>query len=174
MNLEQYQAFMDPELRVAFEQILPLFLNMPEDPVEVRKLMEQLPLPERQQSERVIVEDRHVPGPSGAPEVPVRIYTPASRTGTFRGSSGFMAAGSLRATPNRMMPCVSASSRKWAAPSCPSIIGWPLKTLSRPDLRIAMRHCDGWQHRQRIWASMQRKLPLEERARVVVLPRRWR
>ena len=58
MNLEQYLALMDPELRVAFEQILPLFLNMPEDPVAVRKLMEQLPLPERQQSERVMVEDR--------------------------------------------------------------------------------------------------------------------
>ena len=85
MNLEQYLALMDPELRVAFEQILPLFLNMPEDPVAVRKLMEQLPLPERQQSERVMVEDQHVPGPSGAPEVPVRIYTPATRTGTLSG-----------------------------------------------------------------------------------------
>jgi len=51
---------------------------MPEDPVAVRKLMEQLPLPERQRSERVLVEDRHVPGPSDAPEVPVRMYTPAT------------------------------------------------------------------------------------------------
>ena len=85
MNLEQYLALMDPELRVAFEQMLPLFLNMPEDPVAVRKLMEQLPLPERQRSDRVLVEDQHVPGPAGAPEVPVRIYTPATRTGTLSG-----------------------------------------------------------------------------------------
>ncbi len=85
MNLEQYQAFMDPELRAAFEQMLPLFLNMPEDPVAVRKLMEELPLPEWQQSERVLVEDRHVPGPVGAPAVPVRIYTPLTRTGTLSG-----------------------------------------------------------------------------------------
>lgn len=47
--------------------------------------MEQLPLPERQQSERVLVEDRHVPGPAGAPDVPVRIYTPATRTGILSG-----------------------------------------------------------------------------------------
>jgi acetyl esterase/lipase len=85
MHLEQYVAFMDPELRTAFEQMLPLFQNMPEDPVAVRKLMEQLPLPERKQSERVLVADRHVPGPSGAPEVPVRIYTPVTRTGMLSG-----------------------------------------------------------------------------------------
>lgn len=85
MNLERYQALMDPELRAGFEPLLPLFLNTPEDPVAARQLMEQLPLPERQPNERVLVENRRIPGPVGAPDVPVRIYTPATRTATLPG-----------------------------------------------------------------------------------------
>jgi acetyl esterase len=82
MNLERYQALMDPELRPVFELMLPLFLNPPEDPVAT---MEQLPLPKSEPNERVLVENRRVSGPAGAPDVPVRVYTPAARTTTLPG-----------------------------------------------------------------------------------------
>ena len=101
MNLEHYLDLMDPELRVRFEPMLPMFLNVPEDPVAVRQLMEQLPLPERQQSERVLVENRRVPGPAGAPEVPVRIYTPATRTATIPGLFWIHGGGFTAGTPEQ-------------------------------------------------------------------------
>lgn len=82
MNLERYQALMDPELRPVFELMLPLFLNPPEDPVAT---MEQFPLPKSEPNERVLVENRRVSGPAGAPDVPVRVYTPAVRTTTLPG-----------------------------------------------------------------------------------------
>ena len=174
MNLEQYLALMDPELRAAFEQMLPLFLNMPEDPVAVRKLMEQLPFPERQRSERVLVEDQHVPGPSDAPEVPVRIYTPTTRTGTLSGLFWIYGGGFTAGNPEQddalceriveEVGCVVVSVDYPVGPEYPFPAG--------PEDRYAGSR---WmQHRQRIWASMQRKLPLEERVRVVVSRRRWR
>lgn len=88
MNIEQYKASMDPELRAGFVQIMPFFSNQPSDLVEARKFIEgmlaavQVGQPK---NDRMMVEDRGVPGPTGAPDVPVRIYTPAARTGTLPG-----------------------------------------------------------------------------------------
>jgi len=88
MNFEQYKASMDPELRAGFVQMLPFFSNRPSDLIEVRKFIEEMLAAAnawQPKNDRVMVEDRSVPGPTGAPDVPVRIYTPAARTGTLPG-----------------------------------------------------------------------------------------
>ena len=88
MNFEQYKASMDPELRAGFVQMLPYFSNRPSDLIEARKFIEEMLAAAnawQPKNDRVMVEDRSVPGPTGAPDVPVRIYTPVARTGTLPG-----------------------------------------------------------------------------------------
>ena len=48
---------------------------------------------------RARIEDRRVPGPPGAPEVPVRIYTPTTGEGPYP------------------LSCASTAARSWSAPS---------------------------------------------------------
>src|SRR5579885_3619646 len=76
---------MDPDLREGFAKIAARFQNPPEDPVERRNQRLATPIPPAPRDERVHIEDRTVPGPPGAPEVPVRIYAPAERSGALPG-----------------------------------------------------------------------------------------
>ncbi|HZQ37268.1 MAG TPA: alpha/beta hydrolase [Dehalococcoidia bacterium] len=85
MNLTEYEAAMDPELREGFARIAARFQNPPEDPVARRNQRLAIPTPPAPRDERVRIEDRTVPGPPGAPEVPVRIYAPAERSGALPG-----------------------------------------------------------------------------------------
>lgn len=88
MNIEEYKAAMDPELRAGFAQIMPLFSQRPDNPIATRKWMVKLTgsLAEGLLDEsRVQVENYHVPGPAGAPDVPVRVYTPTTRVGSMPG-----------------------------------------------------------------------------------------
>lgn len=88
----------DPELTAMTEQ-------MPEsnfgDPVASRSVMEEMMavLNANIDETGTSIEDRTIPGPEGAAEVPVRIYTPNNLTGTTAGliyiHGGGFAAGSL-------------------------------------------------------------------------------
>jgi acetyl esterase/lipase len=83
MNYEQYLAAMDPELRPGFLQIMPILSNRPRDPVAAGKFTAEMLAAlsaGRLKNEEVTFEDRSVPGPTSAPDVPVRIYSPAHRT----------------------------------------------------------------------------------------------
>jgi acetyl esterase/lipase len=86
MNFEQYQASMDPELRVGFSQMRARFRSLLGEKPPMRDLATH-----RQQmaegiraalrllsaDERVKSEDRRIPGPVGAPDVLVRVYRPS-------------------------------------------------------------------------------------------------
>jgi acetyl esterase/lipase len=86
MNFEQYQASMDPELRVGFSHMRARFQSLPGEQPPMRDLATR-----RQQmaegiraalrllpaNERVTSEDRRIPGPAGAPDVLVRVYRPS-------------------------------------------------------------------------------------------------
>lgn len=88
MNIEQYIASMDPELRAGFVQMKSFFTSRPEDLVAARKWMVELfatASGEQPRNDRVTVEDRSIPGPSGAPDVPIRIYALANRAGAVPG-----------------------------------------------------------------------------------------
>jgi acetyl esterase/lipase len=88
MDTGQYIASMNPELRAGFIQMKPFFSSVPADPVAARKWMAELMAATtgaQPMNDRVTVEDRIIPGPSGAPDVPVRIYTPANKTATVPG-----------------------------------------------------------------------------------------
>ncbi len=83
MDIEQYIASMDPELRAGFIQMRPFFSSIPSDPVAARKWMAEMLTAlsgERPKNDRVKVENRRIPGPTGAPDVPVRIYASGVRT----------------------------------------------------------------------------------------------
>src|SRR5438552_3265281 len=85
MNIEQYIASMDPELRTGFVQMRPYFSSRPGDLVAARKWMTEMLAAtsgERPKNERVMVENRSIPG---TPDVPIRIYAPATRAGTLPG-----------------------------------------------------------------------------------------
>ena len=80
---------LDPASREPLEQLLqavPGGFNAIPDIVERRQLVAGLltamsaGVPP---NDRVVFEDRWVPGPAGAPDVPVRIYTPADATGVL-------------------------------------------------------------------------------------------
>ncbi|TDE32040.1 alpha/beta hydrolase, partial [Nonomuraea mesophila] len=72
---------LDPELRAALEQAPLPEMNLStlsyEDLARQREQIDEVltvvPLPETD----VVIENRHVPGPSGAPDVRLRIYRPA-------------------------------------------------------------------------------------------------
>ena len=83
MDTEQYIASMDPELRAGFIYMRPFFSSVPTDPVAARKWMTEMlaaATGEQSKNDRVTVEDLRIPGPSGAPDVPVRVYRSANRT----------------------------------------------------------------------------------------------
>lgn len=85
MNLTEYEAAMDPDLRAGFAKIAARFRGQPDDPVARRNQRLAIPAPPAQRDERVRIEDRTVPGPPGAPAVPVRIYSPAERSASVPG-----------------------------------------------------------------------------------------
>ena len=65
MNIEQYIASMDPELRTGFVQMRPFFSSVPSDPVAARKWMAEMmaaTLGERPKDDQVRVENRSIPG----------------------------------------------------------------------------------------------------------------
>jgi acetyl esterase/lipase len=74
---------MDPELKATYEQIpaFPIPKNA-DDFVAFRKLAEESTLSlDEVKNDHVVIEDRIGPHAPGAVDVPVRIYTPRSRTG---------------------------------------------------------------------------------------------
>ena len=79
---------MDAELIATYQEIPPEGLfdwdDLPATRTMLAGLFEQMTagIPD---SENVVKEDRMVPGPEGAPEVPVRVYRPAQSTGTLPG-----------------------------------------------------------------------------------------
>jgi acetyl esterase/lipase len=98
-------ARIDPQSREPLEQLLAVFpggFNAIADIVARREAVANLlqalaaDLPP---NDNVVVEDRTVPGPEGAPDVPVRIYRPAAATGVlpavFYIHGGGMVIGSL-------------------------------------------------------------------------------
>jgi acetyl esterase/lipase len=76
MNFEQS---LDPELRAALVTF-PSVGDITGDVVNARQaISEQLAAFQGPPSENVTIENRHIPGPAGAPEVLVRLYTPKVR-----------------------------------------------------------------------------------------------
>ncbi|MGF1470915.1 MAG: alpha/beta hydrolase [Rubrobacteraceae bacterium] len=75
---------MDPELVAAYREVPPKGFVDWEDLPETRVFFEQMTadIPD---SENVTKEDRTVPGPEGAPEVPVRVYRPVESSGILPG-----------------------------------------------------------------------------------------
>ncbi len=115
MNIEQYEASMDPELRAGFVQMKPFFSNVPSDPVAARKWIAEMLAAtsgEWPKNERVTVENRSIPGPSGTPDLPIRIYAPVTRTGAVPGLLYIHGGGSRSETLTRKMPVVSTSLGK--------------------------------------------------------------
>lgn len=86
MNLTEYEAAMDPELRDGFSVIAARFAGAPQDPVVRRNRTLAVPAPEAPRDDRVLIDDQTIPGPAGAPELPVRIYAPKERTGSLPGA----------------------------------------------------------------------------------------
>lgn len=78
----------DPELMAAL-QVLPIeaLINWSDLPAgrEFGKKMFEALAASVPSSPHVVKQDRTVPGPQGAPEVPIRIYRPAESTGTLPG-----------------------------------------------------------------------------------------
>lgn len=80
---------LDPASREPLEQLLqavPGGFNAISDIVERRAFVRQLlasMTADIPPNDRVVCEHRTVPGPSGAPDVPVRVYTPADATGVM-------------------------------------------------------------------------------------------
>src|SRR5215218_6258348 len=74
-------------------------------------------------SENVVKEDRSVPGPEGASEVPVRVYRPSGAQARYLGCSGSTAAATCMEAWRRTTSCASTSRKKSAA-SSPSGTGW--------------------------------------------------
>ncbi len=83
MNLEQYIAAMDPELRPVFMQRAASVQQLIADPTQAQGQTVAAPVSAPASTQRVTVVDRSIPGPAGAPEVPVRTYTPAGTNGTL-------------------------------------------------------------------------------------------
>ena len=99
---------LDPASREPLEMLLgavPGGFNAIPDIVERRALVDGLlaaQMADVPPNDQVITEDRMVPGPDGAPEVPVRIYTPANAVGVelpgiFYIHGGGMILGSIEA-----------------------------------------------------------------------------
>jgi len=80
---------LDPASREPLEkllQILPGGFNAIPDIIERRAFVRQLlqtMTADAPPNDRVVAEERTIPGPAGAPDVKVRIYTPAQATGTL-------------------------------------------------------------------------------------------
>jgi hypothetical protein len=100
MNIE---PLMEPELKAAFTA-MPYLGDLTEDLAATRRMVVEMVAAARAQSPRndqVTIEDGSIPGPKGAPNVPVRVYTPSTRTGALPGLYGCTAA-TFRARCRRM------------------------------------------------------------------------
>jgi acetyl esterase/lipase len=92
-----FQTNLDPELAPGLEAYRAMgftgggidLANLPAMRAQIEALLraqiEEMARSQTAPTERVRTEDRRVPGPSGAPEVMVRIYRPTDRTGTLPG-----------------------------------------------------------------------------------------
>jgi acetyl esterase/lipase len=92
MNFEQYQTSMDAELRTGFVQMMARSGNTPGQQhgpsslVARRQQVAAFAAAARKHlppNDRVTSEDRRVPGPVGAPDVSVRLYTPSPKKETM-------------------------------------------------------------------------------------------
>jgi acetyl esterase/lipase len=92
MNFEQYQTSMDAELRTGFVQMMARSGNTlgqqpgPSSLVARRQQVAAFAAAARKHlppNDRVTSEDRRVPGPVGAPDVSVRLYTPSPKKETM-------------------------------------------------------------------------------------------
>ncbi len=82
MNFDQS---LDPELRAGLAA-MPAMDGLVEDVPSRRKMMlEMMTALPRTRLESVTIEDRYIPGPEGAPEVLVRIYSPKARAEVLPG-----------------------------------------------------------------------------------------
>lgn len=84
MNIE---PLLEPELKAAFTA-MPYRGDLTEDLAATRRMVVEMVAAARAQSPRndqVTIEDGSIPGPKGAPNVPVRVYTPSTRTGALPG-----------------------------------------------------------------------------------------
>src|SRR6266700_4525201 len=82
MNFDQS---LDPELRAGLAA-MPAMDGLVEDVPSLRKMMlEMMTALPRTRLESVTIEDRYIPGPEGAPEVLVRIYSPKARAEVLPG-----------------------------------------------------------------------------------------
>ena len=96
MNFEQS---LDPELRVALAAF-PKSGSVTDDVVNARiAVSEMLAAFQGPPSENVIIEDRHIPGPPGAPDVLVRLYAPKTRRGVLPGLLWIHGGGFLVGNP---------------------------------------------------------------------------
>ncbi|NBE97397.1 alpha/beta hydrolase, partial [Nonomuraea sp. K271] len=80
-----FHANLDPELRAALEQAPLPEMNLStlsyEDLARYRAQIDEALGVQPVLETDVVIEDRHVPGPSGAPDVRLRIYRPAGKGG---------------------------------------------------------------------------------------------
>jgi acetyl esterase/lipase len=84
MNIEQ---LMDPEIKVVFATI-PDLGDLTRDLAATRRMVVEMSAAARVQlprNDQITIEDRIIPGPKEAPNVPVRIYAPSTRTGALPG-----------------------------------------------------------------------------------------
>ena len=88
MNVEHYQASLDPELRVGLSHMRARFQRLLGDQPPIQDLATrrqqmtegiQATLMHLPANERVKSEDRRIPGPAGAPDVLVRVYRPSGQ-----------------------------------------------------------------------------------------------
>jgi acetyl esterase/lipase len=132
VDFQQYLASMDPELRTGFLQMKPFFDSQPTDLIAAREWMATLmaaTVGTPSNTDRVTFEDRSIPAPPGAPEVPIRIYSPTSRTGLVPGllyiHGGGFTVGDLNSEHAQCLPlveevgCVAVSVDYRLAPEHP-------------------------------------------------------
>ena len=92
---------LDPASREPLEmllQVMPGGFNAIPDIVERRTFVDGLlaaQMAEVPPNDRVVTEDRTIPGPDGAPDIPVRVYTPAEATGVLLPGIFFIHGGGM-------------------------------------------------------------------------------
>jgi hypothetical protein len=145
----------DPELAPIVEMLPTLAYD---DPAAFRQQATEFAAAMMQRPETAVpveVRDVAVPGPAGAPEVPVRIYAP--KRSQDEGASGalvyFHGGGWIGAdvagNDGLTYALAAESGRSW----CPSTTAWPPRTPSRPGSRTATRPSSGRSRTPRNWAS---------------------
>jgi acetyl esterase/lipase len=80
-----FEQRLDPELRVAVAKMPDISDITVDVPTHRQELLEMMAAFSPPPLKNVTMEDRHIPGPAGAPEVFVRVYSPEKRTESLPG-----------------------------------------------------------------------------------------